>query len=186
MHPSIRRAPRVAATVALTALAAPWRASAQPAFAGTIDDPSIVAIFDAANSWDIETGELAASKGAAKEVRDLGKQLAHDHTTVRRQGRDLAKKLGVRPTRPKDFAMAKDHAEALKKLRAAKGKAFDLAFLEHEVAFHKAVIDAVTETLLPAIQNQELKDLVTKVAPAFQAHMLAAQNLLDKQKAAAN
>lgn len=52
--------------------------------------------------------------------------------------------------------------------------------VQHEVAFHKAVIDAVTTTLLPAIKNAEVKDLVVKVAPAFQAHMLAAQSLDDK------
>ena len=58
-------------------------------------------------------------------------------------------------------------------------------FLEHEVAYHKAVLDAVTTTLLPALKNQEVKDLVNKVAPAFQAHMLAAQNLLEKETKAA-
>jgi putative membrane protein len=77
--------------------------------------------------------------------------------------------------------MAKDHEAALKKLNTATGPAFDRAFLEHEVAYHKAVLDAVTTTLLPALQNQEVKDLVNKIAPAFQAHMLAAQNLLDKE-----
>ena len=41
-------------------------------------------------------------------------------------------------------------------------------------------LDAVQTTLLPAIQNAELKALVVKVAPAFQAHMLAAQNLEQK------
>jgi putative membrane protein len=66
---------------------------------------------------------------------------------------------------------------SLKKLH---GAAFDRAFLAHEVAYHKAVIDAVTSTLLPALSNAEVKDLVTKVAPAFQAHMIAAQNMLDK------
>jgi putative membrane protein len=45
------------------------------------------------------------------------------------------------------------------------------------------VIDAVTSTLLPAIQNAELKDLVVKVAPAFQAHMMAADNLDKKLEA---
>jgi len=78
----------------------------------------------------------------------------------------------------------KNHDAAVKSLRAANGKSFDRAFLEHEVAFHKAVIDAVTETLLPALKNEEARALVTKVAPAFQAHMVAAQNLLDKQVAA--
>jgi putative membrane protein len=42
------------------------------------------------------------------------------------------------------------------------------------------VIDAVTTTLLPALQNAEVKDLVTKVAPAFTAHMQAAQNMLNQ------
>jgi hypothetical protein len=38
----------------------------------------------------------------------------------------------------------------------------------------------VTTSLLPSLQNQEAKDLVTKVAPAFKAHMDAAQDKLNK------
>jgi putative membrane protein len=144
-----------------------------------LDDPTIVAIFDAANTWDVETGDLAIARGRTKDVREFGAMLARDHKAVRQQGRDLAKKLGVTPTPPKDFAMAKDHATAMRKLRKLHGAAFDRAFLAHEVAYHKAVIDAVTTTLLPALQNAEVKDLVTKVAPAFNAHMVRAQSLLD-------
>jgi putative membrane protein len=154
--------------------------------AAALDDPTIVAIFDAANTWDVETGALAEKKGTTKDVREFGAMLVHDHTMVRQQGRDLAKKLGVHPTPPNDFAMAKDHEAAMKTLRATKGAEFDRAFLQHEVAYHKAVIDAMTQTLLPAIQNQELKDLVTKVAPAFQAHMTAAQQKLDALKSTAS
>jgi putative membrane protein len=147
-----------------------------------LDDPTIVAIFDAANTWDIETGTLAEQKGTTKEIREFGKMLVHDHSMVRQQGRDLAAKLGVHPTPPKDFAMVKDHEVAMKTLRETHGKDFDRAFLQHEVNFHKAVIDAMNGTLLPAIQNQELKNLVTSVAPAFQAHMMAAQQKLDALK----
>jgi putative membrane protein len=142
-----------------------------------LDDPTIVAIFDAANTADMETGALAAKKGSTREVREFGEMLVRDHKAVRQQGRDLATKLGVTPTPPADDASAKAHAAAMKDLSSKKGKAFDRAFLAHEVAYHKAVIDAVTTTLLPAIQNAELKDLVVKVAPAFQAHMIAADNL---------
>ena len=149
--------------------------------AAKLDDPTIVAIFDAANSWDMETGSLAAKKAQSGDVKAFGQMLAHDHDAVRQQGRDLAKKLGVTPTPPgPDFQMAKDHYAAVAKLNGATGAAFDRAFLENEVAYHKAVIDAVTNTLLPAIQNAELKALVVKVAPAFQAHMIAAQNQLSK------
>ncbi|HET9426438.1 MAG TPA: DUF4142 domain-containing protein [Gemmatimonadaceae bacterium] len=157
----------------------PAGAQARPA---ALDDATIVAIFDAANTWDMETGALAASRGSTQAVRDYGRQLTGDHNTVRQQGRDLAAHLHVTPTPPKDFAMAADHAAAIRKLSALSGPAFDRAFLEHEVAFHKAVLDAVTTTLLPALKNEDVRKLVTKVAPAFNAHMVAAQNLLDKMK----
>ena len=148
-----------------------------------LDDATIVAIFDAANTADIETGQLAAERGKSKEVREFGAMLVRDHQHVRQLGRDLAHKLGVTPTPPEDDAGAKAHAEAMKTLRSTRGAAFDHAFLQHEAAFHKAVLEAVQTTLLPAIQNPELKALVVKVAPAFEAHRLAAQSL-DKQLAA--
>jgi putative membrane protein len=149
-------------------------------FAGpgpTLDDPTIVAIFDAANTADIQTGALAAKQGASQEVRDFGAMLVRDHTQVRQQGRDLAKKLGVTPTPPADDEGAKTHAEAMAHLGSLHGAEFDQAFLQHEAKFHKDVISAVQTTLLPAIQNPELKALVEKVAPAFQAHMLIAEKL---------
>ena len=167
-----------AAAAAAMLIAAP--VVAQQAGAAKLNDPTIVAIFDAANTWDIQTGQLAMKKGSTKEVRDFGAMLAHDHTAVRQKGRDLAKKLGVTPTPPKDFAMAKDHMAAMKKLDALSGKEFDKAFLQNEIDYHQAVIDAVTNTLLPALQNQEVKTLVTQVAPAFAAHRDAAKNLLGK------
>lgn len=168
---------------AVTAPAAMAQANTQAnAKKASLDDPTIVAIFDAANTWDIETGSLAEKKGTTKDVRDFGAMLAHDHTVVRGQGRDLAKKLKVTPTPPKSFALADDHVAAMKKLRGLKGEAFDRAFLENEVTYHKAVIDAINTTLLPAIQNAELKALVVKIVPAFQAHLAKAQSLLDGMK----
>jgi putative membrane protein len=173
-----------AATVALISglgFLRPTTTYAQAA-ASKLDDPTIVAIFDAANTYDIETGALAVSKGHSRAVRDFGAMLVRDHRNVRAQGRELAKSLKVTPTPPRDFALAKAHIAAMRSLRAAKGKAFDRAFLQHEVDFHNAVIDAVTKTLLPAIQNAQLKDLVTKVAPAFAAHRDRAQILLNGLK----
>ena len=150
-------------------------ASAKPA----IDDPTIVAIFDAANTWDIEAAQVALQKSHSKDVRDFAKMMAHDHRAVRQMGRDLAKKLQVTPTPPgKDFALAQDHAAIMKTLRSTKkGAAFDKAYIDNEVAFHQAVIDAMTSTLLPATQNAELKQLETTVAPNFQAHLMAAKKL---------
>lgn len=146
-----------------------------------LDDPTIVGILDAANGWDVATGSLAASKATRTDVKDFGKMLATVHTAVQNQGRDLAKKLGVTPTPvAKDFALLVNHEAAMKRLNGLSGTAFDKAFLEHEVAYHQAVIDAVTNSFLPAIQNAELKKFVSDLAPAFIAHRNQAQNLLKK------
>jgi putative membrane protein len=178
----MKRVVPIAAALAAGALAFSLRTgSAAPApSAPALDDATIVAIFDAANTADIETGELGATKGSTKTIRDFGAMLARDHKAVRQQGRDLAKKLGVTPTPPKDDNSAKDHAAVMKKLSGLSGAEFDKAFLQSEVGYHDAVIGAIQSTLLPAIQNDELKQLVVKVAPAFAAHRDAAKNLLTK------
>lgn len=168
---------------ALSASPRPSATSKPRASTRALDYATIVAIFDAANTADIETGKLAAARGRSSEVRTFGAMLAHDHEQVRQMGRDLAKKLGVVPTPPVDDAGTRAHEAAMAKLRAASDADFDHAFLAHEEAFHASVINAVTTTLLPAIRNAELKALVTKVAPAFEAHRRAAEDL-DKQIAA--
>ena len=142
-----------------------------------LDDPTIVAIFDAANTYDVETSGLALQKSHNKAVLELARQFVNDHQAVRQQGRDLAKKLGVTPTPPENFSLALDHAKAMKELESKSGAAFDKAYLAHEVAYHQAVIDALNQTLIPAIKSPELKALVEKIGPAFQGHMEAAKAL---------
>lgn len=171
---SLRKADRAPDTMAADAPATVAAPTPEPR---PLDDPTIVAIFDAANTADIETGQLAAERGHAREVREFGAMLARDHQQVRQQGRDLATRLGVTPTPPADDQAGRDHAAAMQRLRALDGAAFDQAFLAHEAAFHQAVIGAVQSTLLPAISNDELEALVVKVAPAFEAHMRAARDL---------
>jgi putative membrane protein len=52
-----------------------------------------------------------------------------------------------------------------------KGAAVDKAYIDHEVAYHQAVLDAVDKTLIPNAKNEELKALLVKVRPAFVAHL---------------
>ena len=145
-----------------------------------LDDPTIVSTFDAANTFDIETSTLALEKSQNADVRALAQQFVDDHTAVRQQGRDLAAKLGVTPPDMSNSQLAQDHATAMANLRSKTGAEFDKAYAAHEVAYHAAVIRAVQNDLMPAIQNAELRALVEKVAPAFQAHHTAAQNLQTK------
>jgi len=171
----------MSAVIACIASAQPRTTFAQ-SNAAKLNDPTIVAIFDAANTYDIQTSSIAVSKGHSRAIRDFAAMLVRDHRNVRMQGRNLAASLKVTPTPPRDFPLAKAHRAAMAALRHAHGREFDRVYLRQEVDFHNAVIDAVTTTLLPAIQNAQLKDLVTKVAPAFVAHRDRAQTLLNEIK----
>jgi putative membrane protein len=174
-----RRGMGVAAALAITAVLGfvVTRADARPA---PLTEAGVVAIFDLANTADIETGTLGEQRGTTKEIREYGQMLRQVHVAVRQQGRDLAKKLGVTPAMPEGSTMAQDHAATVARLKSLTGPEFDRAFLEHEQAFHAAVLAAVKSTLLPAIQTKELKDFVTSLGPAFEAHRLAAENLKSK------
>lgn len=102
--------------VAVAMCCAPLTSQAQGA-KGAIDDAAIVGIFDAANTWDIGTGGIAATKAKNAEVKAFGAMLARDHQSVQKQGRELAKKLGVTPTPvAKDFALKKDYDVTIKQL----------------------------------------------------------------------
>ena len=62
-------------------------------------------------------------------------------------------------------------------LKTLSGPAFDKAYIDHEVAYHQQVIDAMDKTLVPNAQNAELKALLVKVRPAFVAHLEHAKGL---------
>src|SRR5687768_1342326 len=82
-EPIMRRTAVVAALVvaATSAIVVANRANARPV--AELDDPTIVAIFDAANTADIETGALGAERSSSKEVRDYGTMLSQVHVAVR-------------------------------------------------------------------------------------------------------
>lgn len=147
---------------------------------GKLDDATILAIFDQANSVDIYTGRLGAKYGYTDEVRTLGKMVATDHVVVQQMGRDLANKLNIVPTPPDNDTSVMDQAKTVSSLQSVTGSEFDRAYLGHEIAFHQSVIDTIKKTLLPAIKNSELANLLKKVLPGFEHHLVATKAVAAK------
>ena len=136
-----------------------------------LDDATILSIFDQANAIDIYIGRLGAKYGHSKEVRKLGEMVATDHVVVQQMGRDLARRLNIIPIPPDNDTSVADMAKIVEMLQSKTGSAFDELYLRHELSFHQSVIDAIKETLLPAIDNEALKVLVEKVLPGFEHHL---------------
>ena len=141
-------------------------------------DPQIAGIVVTANQIDIDAGKLAQSTSKNKEVQAFAKQMVTDHSAVNKQAGALAKKLGVTPAESETSgALKKGAAENVAKLKKLSGAAFDKAYVDHEVDYHQAVLDAIDKVLIPGAQNAELKGLIEKVRPAIQAHLDHAKHL---------
>jgi putative membrane protein len=141
-------------------------------------DPQIVGIVVAANQIDIDYAKLALKKATSKEVRAFAQQMVTDHSAVQKSVFDLGAKLKVTPADSDTSKSLKSQsAETTAKLKALKGKAFDKAYIDNEVGYHKAVIDAVSTVLIPSAQNAELKSALQGAAPLFQGHMEHAENI---------
>src|SRR6185437_6201401 len=141
-------------------------------------DPQIAAIVVTANQVDIDAGKLAKSKAKSKEVRSFAQTMITDHSGVNKSATELVTKLHVTPEpNATSESLQKGGDENLANLKKLRGGAFDKAYIDHEVAYHQAVIDAMDKTLIPSAKNEELKALLVKVRPAFVAHLEHAKQL---------
>jgi putative membrane protein len=165
--------------LALTFLAGIYSATAQ----SNLSDPEVVAVAVAANQIDVKYGEIAKQKSKNPEIVNFAETMIRDHNAVIGQATELVKKLNVTP---KDNSLSQklnsDAEQTRKSLNSKSGAAFDKAYIDNEVAYHKAVIDAVKNVLIPDTENQELKNLLSDILPALNTHLEHAQMVQKKIK----
>ncbi len=160
--------PTTAAIFSAVMLSAPVFAQENP----KLSDAEVASVAVVANQIDINYGEIAKRKSRNTDILKFAETMISDHKAVIVQAAALVKKLGVTP---KDNAVSQKllaDAEKTKKiLRSKSGKAFDKAYIDNEVAYHKAVIATVEGFLIPETDNGELKSLLKNVVPALRAHL---------------
>lgn len=135
-------------------------------------DTEIASVAVVANQIDIDYAKIALKRSKNRDIIDFANRMIEDHNAVIQQAVALVEKLGVNP---KDNAVTQSllnqSKETLKALKKVSRKDFDKAYIDNEVAYHKAVIDAVNGLLIPETNNSELKGLLEAVVPALEAHL---------------
>jgi putative membrane protein len=148
------------------------------AFGQDINDAQIASIVVTANQVDIDAGKLATAQATNPEVKKFAQLMVTDHTGVNKSAVDLATRLKVTPEdNPTSKSLKSGGDDNVATLKTLKGAAFDKAYVDHEVAYHQQVLDAVDKTLIPGAKNAELKALLVKVRPAFVAHLEHAKHV---------
>ena len=142
------------------------------------NDAQIAHIAYTAGQIDIKAAKLALQKSKNKEVRAFAQDMVRDHTAVNQKALALVKKLNVKPednaTSKSLLQQAQGTEASLKKLN---GAAFDKAYADDEVEYHKTVNGALESTLIPSASNPELKELLQTGLKIFQGHQQHAEQV---------
>src|SRR6185295_2046909 len=95
-----------------------------------------------------------------------------------KQALALVKKLHVIPQdNTTSEALTRQAGEKARELGKLSGDAFDRAYIQNEVAFHRTVNGALSATLIPGAHNAELKSLLETGLTLFQEHQKHAEQL---------
>jgi putative membrane protein len=147
------------------------------------NDAQIAHIAYTADQIDIKAAKLALQKSKNKEVRDFAENMVRDHTAVNDEALALVKKLKVKPQdNDTSKALVKQADAKQAELKKLGGAAFDKAYADNEVAYHKAVDNALETVLIPNASNAELKDLLTTGLKIFQGHEQHAEQVAQSLK----
>ena len=167
----------LAAVMLLATAMVPAQAADKPS------DAQIAHIAYTAGDLDIKAAELALEKSKNDGVREFANDMVRDHKAVNDKALALVKKLNVTPEdNDTSKGLAKGSADKQAELGKLAGAAFDKAYDDNEVAYHKTVNDALKTTLIPSTTNAELKSLLETGLKIFTGHEQHAETLASKLK----
>lgn len=169
----------MARTFALLAAAASIALSAPLAAHDTgISDPQIAHVAYTAGQIDVEAAQQALARSHNADVRAFAETMVRDHQAVNQQALALVGRLHVTPeANATSTALTTQATAARTRLGALQGAAFDRAYVENEIAYHRAVNAALRDTLIPAAHNAELKALLESGLALFTEHQTHAEHL---------
>jgi putative membrane protein len=153
-------------------------APAAPATSTALADPQIAHVAVTANSIDSAAGEFALTRAQNARVKEFAQRMIQDHGSVNKRAAALAQRLNLRPAE-NDISrqLQQGDQQARDSLAGKRGADFDRAYIDREVQYHQAVLDALDKTLIPGAQNAELKTLLQEVRPNVAAHLQMAQQI---------
>ena len=144
-------------------------------------DAELLGFLNAANDGETEMGRMVEAKATDAQVKAFARRAAGEHQALKKEVDALAAKLNVTPAVPEnDEDLVDDHRKAMADLNGkGRGKEFDEAYVEHEIAMHKKVIDEV-EDALERSQNADMRALLQKALTGLRAHLQAAEAIEKK------
>ena len=142
-----------------------------------LTDANIAALLDEANKADSSASAVAAKKASSPAVKRFARMMMGEHHALRVAGEKVVKQANMTPAAPADdpvAPLARQEASVLDSTPA--GSQFDRAYIDQEVAAHRAVKDLLERSEGEA-DNPDLKAVIGKARPVVDRHLKEAEEL---------
>jgi putative membrane protein len=149
------------------------------ATAPKMSDANIFASLDAANSLEIAEGKIGQQKGKNADVKAFARMLVDDHSKMKQEGSDLAKKLNITPAPPAGDTSVQEMEHSSQMLSSTSAASFDSVFIAHEIDGHRKTLDALNMMGSQATSDS-LKTLISGAIPKVQHHLDRAMEIQGK------
>lgn len=146
----------------------------------SLTDGNIVAILASSGQAEIVPSQAVVDRVQNAQVKEFAQLMITQHTALGDTVHQVAQQNNITPA-PNAVSAQLDSTSAaeVKQLQGLSGAALDRAFMQYMVTSHQGALDAVTQKLVPAAQNPQLRTaLQQNVLPVVQAHLARAQQLL--------
>ena len=143
-----------------------------------LNDSQIIQIVIIANQADLSIGHLVRSKSTDNEVNFFAQRMFTDHTINLESIATLMSRLEITPQdSPICQNFVVNSMKNITNLNSLDQVEFNKVYINQEVIFHEQVIDTFDSILIPNAKNDELKQLLEKIRPAFNSHLKHAKRV---------
>ena len=128
----------------------------------------------AANTFEIQSSELAQQRAQSADVKSFAQQMISDHTKAGKEFKSAVQEANISPP-PAEQPDAKQKA-ILAKLQKAQGAAFDKAYINAQLNAHKEAV-SLFRTYSKGGKTEPLKSFAQKTLPTLEHHLTMVQDL---------
>jgi putative membrane protein len=122
--------------------------------------------------WEVRLGNIAQQKGSSQAVKDFGKRMVTDHTSLWNQWASLAKQNGL----PVTSTLQADQQQSASQLNATAGADFDRAYMTAMVQAHQR--DAgMFQQVASSAQSSAVRQLAASSEAVVQQHLTMAEQV---------
>ncbi len=124
---------------------------------------------------EIQLSQLAAERSQSEQVKHFAQRMVQDHTKANQEISKLAEALGLTLSEAKNDAPHRTK----EKLSSLSGRAFERAYLKHEMAGHQRNVSEFAAKS-KALKNVQVREWASATLPVLKEHLSLVKGLVAK------